>query len=74
MDSYCGGEVVGATDRHRERRRLLQRQRPEMTVKSSVTPENQRRIGLVGGIEFITAKDVHARQLEWPDVLLLREE
>ena len=64
MDSHCGGEVVGATDRHRERWYLLQRQRAEMTVKRSVTAENQRRIGFVRGIKFVASEDADAWQLE----------
>ena len=40
-----------------------------MTMHGAVAAKDERRIGLVGGIEFVAGKQVDARYLELPDVV-----
>ena len=62
-------EVVGAAQGNDERWNLLQRQSAEMAMDGAIAAEDQRRVGLVGGIEFVAGKQVDARHLEGPDVM-----
>ena len=39
-------------------------------MNGAIAAEDQRRVGLVGGIEFVADKQVDARHLESPDVVL----
>ena len=53
-----------------ERRNLLQRQSAKMAMDGAVAAKDERRVRLVGGIEFVAGEQVHTRQLKSPDVLL----
>jgi hypothetical protein len=44
-----------------------------MAMHGAVAAKNQRRVRLIGGVQFIPRKNVNAGQREWPDVVLLRE-
>ena len=50
---------------------LLQRQSAKMPMDGPVAAEDQRGVGLIGGIEFVAGKEVDARHLELPDVVVL---
>ncbi len=39
-------------------------------MNGAVAAKDERRVGLVGGIEFVAGKQVDARHLELPDVVL----
>jgi len=41
-----------------------------MAMHGAVAAQDERRIGLVGGIEFVADKQVDARHFEGPDVVL----
>ena len=54
-----------------ERRDLLQCQSAKMAMDGPIAAEDQRRVGLVGGIEFVAREKVDARHLELPDIVVL---
>ena len=70
LDSDGAREVVGASQRNDERRNLFQRQSAEMAMDGAVAAEDERRVGFVGGIEFVAREQVDARQLKLPDMVL----
>jgi hypothetical protein len=41
-----------------------------MTMDSSIPAEDQRRVGLVRGIELVGGKKIDVRHLELPDVVI----
>ncbi len=65
-------EVVGAAQRNDEGGNLFQHQPAQVTVNGAVAAEDECRVGLVGRVKFVSGKQIDARQLEGPDVMLLR--
>lgn len=63
-------KIIGAAHGDDESWDLLQRQPAEMAMDGSIAAENQRRVGLVCRIEFVARKEVDARHLELPDVVI----
>ena len=70
LDADGTREVVGAAERHNQSRNLLERQSAKMTMNGAVAAKDERRIGLVSGIEFVAGEQVDARHFELPDVVL----
>ena len=64
-------EIIAAADGDNEGWDLLQRQPAKMAMDGSIPPENQRRVGLVCGIQFVARKKIDARHLELPDVVIV---
>ena len=65
-------EVVGTAQRNNEGGNLFPHQPAKVTVNGAVAAEDQCGVGLVGGIKFVSGKQIDARQLEGPDVMLFR--
>ena len=63
-------KIVRAADGDDQRRDLFENQAAKMVVHRAIAAEDQRCVRLVGGIELVTGKDVDARQLEGPQVMI----